>query len=116
MIFANNFDGSLDTNDEAQLQARLLLSVKVRGFIVFFERLRVELIPHRPTERRTCASASSPAIVWTWPSRTSLRRRLASVPQSLSIRLASAASKLSTRRSARSARASLGKARASFAI
>ena len=41
------------------------------GLVVFFESLGVELIPHRPSERRTRASASSPGIVCTKPWRTS---------------------------------------------
>ena len=61
-VFKNDLDCVLDTNDEAQLQTGLLLSIVVGGLVVFFERLRMELMPHRPSERRTRASASSPGI------------------------------------------------------
>ena len=69
----------------------LLPGIVMSGLIVFFECLRVELILHRPTKRRTFDSASGPGIVLTCPWRTSSRRRLASVAQSLSMRLPSAA-------------------------
>src|SRR5258708_1623100 len=62
-VFEDDFDGVLDTNDEPEIQTGLLLCIVVSGFVVFFERLRVELISHRPSERRTRASASSPGIV-----------------------------------------------------
>src|SRR5205823_2447122 len=62
-VFEDDFDGVFDTDDEAQIQTGLLLCIVVGGLVVFFERLRVELIPHRRRERRTRASASSPGIV-----------------------------------------------------
>jgi hypothetical protein len=39
------------------------VGVVMGRFVVFLERLRVKLISHRPRERRTRASASSPGIV-----------------------------------------------------
>src|SRR6185503_5708690 len=115
-IFKNDFNGLLDASDEAQIQARPLRGIVMAGFVVFLERLRVELIPHRPSERRTRARASSPGIACTWPLRTSSRRRLASAAQRRSMWLDSAASRLSTSRSARSASSWLGNVSASAAI
>src|SRR5437867_1759535 len=73
----------------------------LRGF-------RMKLISHRRTESRTWRRPSSPGTVSTLPSRTSSRRRFASVIHSCSIRPRSSPSRLSTRRSASRARDSLG--------
>lgn len=88
--FDDECDGLLEAGDAAQVQGRLRPSVAVGSFVVFSERLRVEPLPHRPSERRTWTSASSPGIVCTRPCRTSSRRRLASVAQSPAMRWASA--------------------------
>ena len=68
----------------------------------------MKLISHRRMESRTSRRPSSPGTVTTFPSRTSSRRRFASVIHSCSIRPRSALSRLSTRRSASRARDSLG--------
>lgn len=105
-----------NTCDESNLKTGLNPGVVTRRSLILVESLRMKLIPHRATARRTRARPSSHGMVLTRPLRTSSRRRRASAAQSCRIWPSSAGSRLSTKRSARSARASLGRERASSAI
>ena len=71
-----------DTGDEAKLKTFLTIRVKTRGILILVESLRVKLVSHRATARRTRARATSLGIVLTRPLRTSSRRRKASTAQS----------------------------------
>jgi hypothetical protein len=62
-ILQNPLNRLLNPHDEPQVQPGLEAGIVVTGLVVFFESLGMKLIPHRPKERRTRASASSPGIV-----------------------------------------------------
>ena len=108
--------GRIDTGDKSLIQARLALGVIAGRLFEFVNGLGMNFQGHPATACLTRFSASSAENVFTCPLRTSSRRRNASAAHRRRTTLSSAGSRLSTRRSARSARASLGNARASSAI
>ena len=106
----------VDGINETDLQAHLAFGVEIGCSFKLDECFAVELKLHSVYFFRSLTKASSPGIPVVCPDLSSCKRRFASETQRLWIYPSSAGSRLSTRRSASNALASLGSARASFAI
>ena len=96
-------NGGFDFDGEGCAQAGTTGFIERSGFVIFSARVRMKLVGHRPTKRRTSPTTCSPETGWTCPDRTSSRRRTASAVHSRWISSGAARCKLSTSRSASNA-------------